>query len=162
MKIIILEDEIPAFNKLSNQLLTYAPHSTIIAWYRSIKDALLEKDKFNDCDLIISDIQLLDGTSIELFKQINISQPIIFCTAYNKYLQDAFNTNGIAYLVKPYSKDDFHKVMQKFEQLFGKKIESTLNTDSISMIENLLARSIKNYKKRFSIKKKRTNNNQNG
>ncbi len=154
MNVIILEDEIPAFNKLSAYLLNYEPKANILAWFRSIEDALNNITLFDNCDLILSDIKLLDGISIELFFSIKCPCPIIFCTAYNKYLQDAFDTNGIAYLLKPYSQEDFKKAMKKYDQFFRKKeSQPQLGKESISLIENIIQKSIKGYKQRFSIKK---------
>lgn len=154
MQVIIIEDEVPAFNKLSKYLLEYAPTAKIIGWFRSIEEALEEKEQFQICDLILSDIKLMDGTSIELFGELDFSSPIIFCTAYNKYLQAAFDTNGIAYINKPYTQAAFNKAMLKYKEFFAQKKQLLLNLDALSIIENSLQRSIKGYKKRFSIKKR--------
>lgn len=154
MKVIIIEDETPAFNKLSKYLLSYRADAQIIAWCCSVEDALREKTLFAECDLILSDIKLLDGYSFEFFNQIKLDCPIIFCTAYNRYMQDAFDTNGIAYLVKPYSQDAFNKAMQKYDHFFAQKSSFQLNDDTLSKIERMLQKNDENYKQRFSIKKK--------
>lgn len=52
-------------------------------------------------DLVISDIQLSDGISFNIFKQIEITCPIIFTTAYDQYAIEAFKVNSIDYLLKP-------------------------------------------------------------
>ncbi|PKV51930.1 LytTR family two component transcriptional regulator [Aquimarina sp. MAR_2010_214] len=153
MKVILLEDEIPAFNKLSKYLLDHNSEVKILGWFRSLENAFEEKELFAQCDLILSDIKLLDGSSFELFHQLEVNCPIIFCTAYNKYMEDAFETNGIAYLVKPYSQESFNKAMYKYDQLFKKSNLTQLNMDAFGMIEQMLHKSIKNYKQRFSIKK---------
>ncbi len=156
MKVIVLEDEIPAFNKLSKYLLEYNPNAKIINWYRSIESALIEKENFENADLILSDIKLLDGNSIELFLKFEVNCPIIFCTAYSKYLKDAFETNGIAYLIKPYSQTDFNKALNKYEQFFGHKHQPDIKQkqDSIAIIEHILKKNVTGYKQRFSIKRK--------
>ena len=154
MKVIILEDETPAFNKLSKYLLEYNPKVEIIAWYRSVEEALQEQELFNHCDLLISDIKLLDGNSFTVFQQLKIYCPIIFCTAYNKYMQDAFKTNGISYLVKPYSQVAFNEAMQKYDRFFHKKSTTPINKDTLASIEQILEKNIKAYKQRFSVKKR--------
>lgn len=154
MKVIIIEDETPAFNKLSKYLLEFRADAQVLAWFSSVEDALQEKSLFAQCDLILSDIKLLDGDSFELFHQVKLNCPIIFCTAYNKYMQDAFDTNGIAYLVKPYSQKAFNNAMQKYEQFFDKKSTIQLDSKAINIIEQMLQKSKKSYKQRFSIKKK--------
>ena len=57
-----------------------------------------------DFDFIFSDIQLGDGYSFEIFKKVSVNSPIIFCTAYNQYALEAFENNGIDYILKPFDK----------------------------------------------------------
>jgi len=49
---------------------------------------------------------------------VSFSIPVIFCTAYNEHLLKAFQTNGVAYVLKPYSQEELNEAMQKFEALF--------------------------------------------
>ncbi|MEL6719327.1 MAG: LytTR family DNA-binding domain-containing protein [Bacteroidota bacterium] len=154
MDVIIIEDERPAFNKLSKYLLQYRADAQILAWFDSVEDALKSSELFTQCNLLLSDIQLVDGNSFELFRQLEINCPIIFCTAYNKYMQHAFETNGIAYLIKPYSQEAFNKAMQKYEYFFEQKNTVQTNQGTLHLIEKILQHSNKSYKQRFSIKKK--------
>ena len=68
MNVIIIEDETLAFNKLSKYLLDYRSDAQILGWFSSIEDALLEKHLFDQCDLVLSDVKILDGNSFELFQ----------------------------------------------------------------------------------------------
>ncbi|MCH1932514.1 response regulator, partial [Shewanella sp. A25] len=52
--------------------------------------------------LIFSDIELLDGKVFSAFEQTSPNCPVIFTTAYDDYLQQAFASNGIEYLLKPF------------------------------------------------------------
>ncbi len=54
------------------------------------------------------DIQIADGLSFEIFKQVKIDAPVIFCTAYEQYAIEAFRSNGIDYILKPFEKDQLH------------------------------------------------------
>lgn len=154
MRVVILEDETPAFNKLSKYLLLYNSSAEILAWHRSVEEALQEQEVFSKCNLVISDVKLLDGDSFGVFRQLEVNCPIIFCTAYNRYMQEAFETSGIAYLVKPYSQEAFDKAMQKYDRLFSEKLAAQLNNGSLSIIEEMLRNSAKGYKQRFSVKKR--------
>ena len=51
-------------------------------------------------DLILSDIQLADGVSLDVFSGGKVKCPIIFTTAYNEYALRAFKVNSIDYLLK--------------------------------------------------------------
>lgn len=152
MKILILEDEIPAYQKLVNYLNQFfgkeIPHDLA----RSNKDGkeFLSKNKYN---FILSDIQLLDGISFDLFDEVTIDCPIIFCSAHNEYLFKAFNTNGIAYILKPYSKSDFNKAIKKYQSLFDQGSYNDLNSETLSNLKSALKEENTSYKKRFVIKK---------
>lgn len=152
MNILILEDEIPAYQKIVSYLNAYYNNNIEHDWARSIKDAspLLTEGTY---DFILSDIQLLDGISFDLFDDILINCPIIFCSAHDDYLFKAFNTNGIAYILKPYSKSDFIKAIEKYEALFKKGDYNTLNHQTLTQLKQVLKEEQSSYKKRFVIKK---------
>jgi DNA-binding LytR/AlgR family response regulator len=152
MKILILEDEIPAYKKLQTFVNEYFETEVQHDWARTNKDGkvFLEKQEY---DFILSDIQLLDGISFDLFNDIEISAPIIFCSAHDEYLFQAFNTNGIAYILKPYTKLDFHKAIEKYQALFNQGDYNTLNKQTITELKSALREEHTNYKKRFVIKK---------
>lgn len=152
MKILILEDEIPAYKKLISHLSSYYDEHFSHDWARSVEEGeiYLQNPSY---DFILSDIQLLDGLSFDLFKRINPACPIIFCSAHDEYLFQAFHTNGIAYILKPYSEADFGNALKKYESLFQQGNYSTLNSNTISELKSVLQEENTSYKKRFVIKK---------
>ncbi|RBW55274.1 DNA-binding response regulator [Tenacibaculum sp. E3R01] len=152
MKILILEDEIPAYQKLVNYLNDTFEEEFVHDLARSNSEGkkLLTQNKY---DFILSDIQLLDGISFDLFDEVTINCPIIFCSAHDEYLFKAFNTNGIAYILKPFSKSDFKKAIEKYQALFNKGSYNKLNTNTISNLKSALKEENTSYKKRFVIKK---------
>ena len=152
MKILILEDEIPAYQKLTKCLDVFFDVKISQDWARSI----IEGEKLlneNSYDFILSDIQLLDGLSFDLFNKIQIDTPIIFCSAHDDYLFQAFNTNGIAYILKPYSQVDFNKAILKYQSLFNKGDYTALDPSTIDALKSALREEYTTYKKRFVIKK---------
>ncbi|MBC3759866.1 response regulator transcription factor [Hyunsoonleella sp. SJ7] len=152
MKILILEDEIPAYKKLVSFVNDYFEEEVSHDWARSNNEGmeLLLKNKY---DFILSDIQLLDGLSFDLYNEIFIESPIIFCSAHDEYLFQAFNTNGIAYILKPYTQSDFKKAIEKYQSLFQKGNYNKLNQQTIAELKSALRAEHNNYKKRFVIKK---------
>tara|TARA_B100000809_G_C15108722_1_gene519739 strand:- start:688 stop:1452 length:765 start_codon:yes stop_codon:yes gene_type:complete len=152
MKILILEDEIPAYQKLIKCLDIFFGIKISHQWGRSISDGekLLNENSY---DFILSDIQLLDGTSFDLFNKIKIDTPIIFCSAHDEFLFQAFNSNGIAYILKPYSQNDFDKAIQKYQSLFKKGDYTALDSSTINALKSALKEEYTTYKKRFVIKK---------
>jgi len=152
MRILILEDEIPAYKKLVSFINDYFEDEIPHDWGRSNKEGktLLQENKY---DFILSDIQLLDGISFDLYNDISIDVPIIFCSAHDEYLFQAFNTNGIAYILKPYTQLDFKKAIEKYQSLFKKGDYNVLNQQTIIELKSALKEEYNNYKKRFVIKK---------
>lgn len=152
MKILILEDEIPAYQKLIGCLHTFYSEGITHDWARSISEG---KQLLNDkvYDFILSDIQLLDGISFNLFNSVSIDAPIIFCSAHDDYLFQAFNTNGIAYILKPYTQTDFNKAIEKYQALFKQGNYKVLNNKTIDALKDALNEENASYKQRFVIKK---------
>ena len=106
--------------------------------------------KENTPDLIISDIQLTDGLSFEIYSQIEVKCPIIFTTAYDQYAIQAFETNGIDYLLKPIEKERLEKALTKINLLSTPTI---LPTDLLNLLQSSLHYGqTTSYKSRFMIK----------
>jgi len=153
MNVLIFEDEIPAYEKLLKYVSNGLPEATVLGWGRSTSEVEHFLNKHKDVDLIFSDIKLLDGLSFDVFEKIEVKCPIIFCTAYDEFLFQAFKTNGIAYLLKPYSEDNFAEALEKYKALFGNS-QKSIDQDVISELKHILQEEQKSYKQRFSIKKK--------
>ncbi|MEM9299779.1 MAG: LytTR family DNA-binding domain-containing protein [Bacteroidota bacterium] len=152
MILLILEDEIPAFEKLQAHLKVYFKNELHFDWARTVseaKDHLLQDDRY---DLILADIELLDGNSFDLFKEVTIRCPIIFCSAYDKYLFEAFKSNGIAYLLKPYTHEELCAAFAKYEVLFKDTVRIEIDPDMMSQFRELLHQTRKDYKDRLVIK----------
>ncbi len=150
MRILILEDEIPAKKKLVYHLTNFFGDSVVLDSVRSIKEGIESLKNNPEYNLILSDIRLLDGNSFEVFKNTPTLTPIIFCTAYNEHLLEAFQTNGIAYVLKPYQEHELQSALKKFEKLFQPKV---VEKSIFNQLQIALDKREENYKKRFAIKK---------
>lgn len=117
MKIVIIEDEIITAKDLKKTIQTIDPNFEIVKLLHSIEEALIFFTHPQEVDLIFSDIQLGDGLSFEIFRKCNIQVPIIFCTAYNTYYFEAFQSTGIDYILKPFTKKTVEAALGKFNNL---------------------------------------------
>lgn len=147
MKIVIIEDEIPAAERLVKLITNLHPAAEIIVKLESIKKAvewLSVNDKY---DLVFMDIHLADGLSFNIFKQVKIDKPIIFTTAYDEYALEAFEVNSIDYLLKPISESRLQKSFAKVELLKE-------NDDNHKMLDilNSLQNRQQHFKSRFLVK----------
>ncbi len=149
IKILILEDEIPARKKLKRFLEELDTQIEIIAEIDTVAMGITFL-KSNSVDVIFSDIELLDGNSFEIYNQVSLSCPIIFTTAYDQFWTKAFDSNGIAYLLKPFSKERFQKAWDKFLMFRNTPYEDNKLISSLAkIIEQNFAKKI--FKKRFTI-----------
>ncbi|WP_426490647.1 LytR/AlgR family response regulator transcription factor [Hymenobacter sp. 102] len=117
LRLLLIEDEEPALDQLRRFALQYAPTATIVGECQQVSEAVDFLRQHPAPDLILSDIELLDGNVFQLFGQVAVSSPVIFVTAYDSFLVQAFEQNGIAYVLKPVQYAQFAAAMQKFERL---------------------------------------------
>jgi DNA-binding LytR/AlgR family response regulator len=113
MKVIILEDENRAVNHLKRMIGRVAPEMEVTGEFETVREAVEYLEHEPPVELIFSDVQLADGTSFEIFSKVNVQCPIIFTTAYDTYAIEAFNTNGIDYLLKPIEEERLRKAIEK-------------------------------------------------
>lgn len=125
MKILIVEDEPRAANRLTRIIQSYSNDLQILAVIPSIKSAREWFAQNPAPDLVFLDIQLEDGNSFELVEAELISSPIIFCTAYNQFALKAFSANSIDYLLKPISKKDVFRAITKFQRFTGFQVDGS-------------------------------------
>ena len=145
MNVVILEDETRAASYLERLILKVAPEMTVVAKIESVRDAVPFLQSHGNIDLIFSDVQLADGLSFKIFKQVTIRCPIIFTTAYDHYAIEAFKTNGIDYLLKPIEEERLSKAIEK-----SKLFSPSLALEKMLMLSNTV--SAKTYKARFMVK----------
>lgn len=149
MTILIIEDEEPAFKRLQKMLKDIEPDHTLLNQIVSVLSAVKWFAQNPSPDLIISDIQLSDGVSFEIFKQVEITCPIIFTTAYDQYALEAFKVNSIDYLLKPIKKEELEKAVSKFKS--RTTVAATPAIDINKLLQSLQPAGTE-YKKRFVVR----------
>jgi two-component system LytT family response regulator len=117
MKVIIIEDEAPAAERLKKMLQESAGDIEVIRVLSTLSAAIAWIGANPLPDLIFMDIQLSDGLSLDLAKIVRIDCPVIFITAYDEYWQEAFEYNSIEYLLKPLKKEKLEAALHKFNEL---------------------------------------------
>ncbi|MCG8386727.1 MAG: LytTR family DNA-binding domain-containing protein [Cytophagales bacterium] len=148
MKILILEDETLAAEKIANLLKDIDDGVEIVGELKSIESAVEWFETHEAPGLIISDIRLLDGLSFEIFSQVDYKGPVIFTTAYDQYAIKAFEVNSIDYLLKPVQKDKLEASLHKFKDLSKSGDHPVPYEDLLSIIQAQK----KEYKSRFMIR----------
>lgn len=117
MKVLIVEDEITATKKLESLLKRVKPEIDIMARLESVKETVGWIKEDHKPDIAFFDIQLADDVSFEIFKQCDVTFPVIFVTAYDHYLLQAFEQNTIHYLLKPITEEKVREGLEKFNRV---------------------------------------------
>ena len=153
MKVLIIEDEKLAADRLASLIKQYDAGIEIIGKVGSVRKAAETMNTVYQPDLVFMDIQLGDGLSFEIFEKTEIKCPVIFTTAYDEYAIRAFKVNSIDYLLKPIDADELAVAIDKFKHLqksASANESSALNLALLEQAMQLLGQ--QQYKTRFVIK----------
>jgi len=146
IRTIIIEDELPAANRLEKLILETDPEFEIVARLESVSESVSWLIQHDHPDLIMLDIHLADGMCFEIFNSVQVDAFVIFTTAYDEYAIRAFELNSIDYLLKPVDRDKLAQALEKFKRLNN---EGTL--PDISMLLSAIEGNRKKFKERFAV-----------
>ncbi|MFM2327397.1 MAG: hypothetical protein RIR31_1599 [Bacteroidota bacterium] len=149
MRVIIIEDEIPAAKRLTKLLHSYNNDIEIVQQPDSVEASVRYLSATQNIDLIFMDIQLADGLSFDIFEKVNITTPVIFTTAFDQYTLKAFKVNSIDYLLKPIDENELYTSLDKYRQLYPK----TQNNFSDKILKLMQDMNAVKYKERLLIKR---------
>jgi two-component system, LytTR family, response regulator LytT len=125
IRILIIEDESLIAQDLVVTIKKVEPDADIVHIVTNVADGIAYLQEKPVIDLIFSDIQLGGEQSFEIFEQVTVDIPIIFCTAFNEYALKAFETAGIDYLLKPISQPAIAKAIAKYKTFSSKTVPNT-------------------------------------
>lgn len=140
MKIFIAEDEAPARERLIATLARVAPAAEIVGHSDTVQGTLAWLATHPAPDLLLLDIQLADGLSLELFRERSLSLPTIFTTAFDQFALQAFAAMAVDYLLKPVSDSALAQALQKAARLrqhFGAEAEARWSQQLAGLLERL-------------------------
>jgi DNA-binding LytR/AlgR family response regulator len=117
IKAVIIEDEKKAAECLLALLKDIEPELRVEAVLPGVQEGIRYFSANEKVDIIFSDVQLADGLSFAIFAAVKPTAPVVFITGYDRFVMDAFENNGIDYLLKPVSKDHLEKALRKYKDL---------------------------------------------
>src|SRR5689334_17302960 len=146
MKVLILEDETLAAEKIESALREIEPASQVISKIKSVESGVESLTNNEHPDLLISDIHLLDGLCFEIFTKVKVEKPVIFTTAYDQYAIRAFEVNSIDYLLKPVQKEKLQGALAKLQ------LPKEPPLPDYNEVLNFIKSNKQSYKSRFMVR----------
>jgi len=138
MDVVIIEDEKLAANDLASILKKTDKKINIRKILSSVNEAVAYFKISPLPQLIFSDIQLGDGYSFEIFKDMEVYVPVIYCTAHDKHALEAFRYNGIAYILKPYGANSIRETLEKCRYFQNSLAVSNTKIDYDVLLQTLM------------------------
>lgn len=157
MKVLIIEDEDLAVAKLKRSLESIGRDIQVVGTTDSVEGTVEWLGSNPAPDLILADIELVDGQSFEIFNRVEVTSTVIFTTSYDEYALKAFKVNSVAYLLKPVQKEELEAALDKFANWIEKPRHAGAQPQPVVNVENLAAQlhqrmHTPQYRKRFLVK----------
>jgi two-component system LytT family response regulator len=135
---LIADDEQPARDRLKKLLAEHAGQIELIGEAVNGIECREMIDRLKP-DLVFLDIQMPGLTGFEVLQQTTHSPVVVFCTAYDEFALQAFETNSIDYIVKPVKAERIQKSIEKLDSLKRNSDKPEL----LRIIENYLCQTPK-------------------
>lgn len=144
MKVLIVEDEPFASERLRELIAQHDPRITVVDELDSVEEAVHFFESGRQADALFLDIQLSDGVSFEIFERTTVTCPVVFTTAYDQYALQAFGVHGIDYLLKPIDLSDLQRAFAQVDRF--------LPRPEYRQLQEAYRRPLPSYKNRFLVK----------
>jgi DNA-binding LytR/AlgR family response regulator len=141
MRVVILEDEPAAAAQLEDALRAWDPSARVVGVAESVRRAV--ELLATGPDLVLADVRLADGLSLEAFDQVELACPVIFATAHDAFVIQALERNAIDYVLKPITRARVAAALDKYARLrdhFRRAPLRALAADLGAYPERVLAR----------------------
>lgn len=152
MRILIIEDEPLVAKDLIGLVKRLEPVADVTGPLASVQISRQWFAANPAPDLVLSDIQLSDGISFEVFEDLHLTCPIIFTTAYDAYAIRAFKLNSIDYLLKPIDAAELENALRKYKTTH---IDAGVN-DQLKVVLQQWGTPQKKFKDRFLAMQRNT------
>lgn len=114
MHVLVVDDEVLARQRARRMIESIEGYAVV--GEASNGEAALQSIQNLDPDLVLLDIRMPGSDGLVTAKRIaemNDPPAVIFCTAYNEYALEAFDTLAVGYLLKPLQNDQLASVLDK-------------------------------------------------
>ena len=118
MNVVIIEGDKKTADLIVSCINRFDPDIRVLTLLNTIRDSIAFFRNNNAViDLVFSDVNIDQGNSFAIFKSVKIATPIVFITRFDEFILDAFDHNGIDYILKPVKQDDIYRALAKYKKL---------------------------------------------
>jgi len=142
MQILIVDDEELARLRM-RRLIDDIEDCEVVGEAINGADALKKVESL-DPDMILLDVRMPGADGIEVAKQLALlDEPpaVIFCTAFDEYALEAFNTLAQGYLLKPVQQEQLEEVIAKTRRLTRVQSRASQEQNAAPSRQNISAKS---------------------
>lgn len=114
IKTIIVDDEPLAQEIIETYLKDYEDFEVVALCNNAMEANKVLKE--NKIDVMFLDIQMPQLSGIDFLRILDHPPLVVFTTAFKEYALEGFELEALDYLLKPISKERFHKAIEKIRQ----------------------------------------------
>jgi two-component system, LytTR family, response regulator len=115
-KTLVIDDEKPARERLKRLLDHHKEHFNITGEAADGDEAAAMIERIKP-DIVFLDIQMPGRNVFTMLAEITHKPFVVFCTAYDHYALEAFNTYSVDYLLKPVESERLKLCIDKIEKI---------------------------------------------
>ena len=132
MKVLIVDDEKPARDRLRQRIADCGNHEVVAEAANG--GQALSMAVTHDPDVVLLDIRMPGVDGIETAHHLNAmaSPPaVVFTTAYDEYAIDAFEARAIGYVLKPVRRERLEKALEHAARITGQMLKQLTSESNL-------------------------------
>ena len=137
MKILIVDDEKPARDRLRQLIDDFGEHE-VVGEAANGEDAIVQAATLSP-EIVLLDIRMPGVDGIETAHHLNAMETppaVVFTTAYDEYAIDAFDARAIGYVLKPVRHERLQRALEHASRLSGKALHELAANSNIESRRN--------------------------
>jgi two-component system, LytTR family, response regulator AlgR len=141
MKVLIVDDELPARERLKS-LLVEIPDTEVVGEAGNGEQSLTRAYELTP-DVVLLDVRMPGMDGIEVAQHLNaLAEPpaVIFTTAFDEYAVNAFEAHAVGYLLKPIRKEKLAAALERAGRLTRPQLQKIAAASSEKRRTHIAAR----------------------
>lgn len=140
----ILVDDMPKARRMLRRMLEEINEVQIEGEFTTAVEAI-DYIREHEVDLVFMDIEMpgISGTEgTKIIAELDPAPLVVFVTAYADHMLEAWKTEAIYYIVKPFQEEDILEAIQKYKLVVGKRLHKSEAIITHSSMHNNIQKNI--------------------